>query len=284
MMWDQDSAGGSMLGQRLNSFRIESRLGAGSLGIVYRAVNEDTGETVAIKVARDVRQTGPERLLHSGQMLARFDHDNIVRVMAIGQDYGTTFLVMEFIPGPTLASTLAERGALPWPEVVGLGLQICDALEHMHDRGVLHRNIKPAHLILNEDYQLKLVGFGLATAVDEEQHAGEEVAVGTPGFMAPEQICGSRAMTPAIDLYALGVVLWNLLTGERPYQELSGMAQRRGGAALAFMHLTQPPPRPSTRIMHIPMALDDLVVHLMDRNPENRPGDAAAVARVLLHC
>ncbi len=283
MMWDQDSAGGSMLGQRLNSFRIESRLGSGSLGIVYRAVNEDTGETVAIKVARDVRQTAPERLLHSGKILARFDQENIVRVMAIGQDYGSTFLVMEFIAGQTLEGVLAERGALPWPEVVGLGLQICDALEHMHDRGVLHRNIKPSHLILNEDYQLKLVGFGLATALDEVRHASAGLAVGTPGFMAPEQICGAVIST-AIDLYALGVVLWNLLTGERPYQEHSALVERRGGAALAFLHLTQPPPRPSTRVKHIPTALDDMVVQLMDRAPENRPSDAAAVSRVLLHC
>jgi serine/threonine protein kinase len=284
MMWNQELSGGSMLGQMLNSYRIESRLGAGSLGIVYRAVSEETGETVAIKVARNVRENAPHRLMHSAELLARLDHKNVVPVMEVGQCRGSTYLVMEFIPGQTLASVLADRGAMPWPEVVALGLQMCEALKYIHGRGVLHRNFKPAHLILNEDDQLKLVGFGLALSVDEKDPITEGLAVGTPGYMAPEQICGMRVISNKIDLYSLGVVLWNLLTGENPYQEPNRSNERRGGAALAFIHLTQPPPRPSERIQHIPKALDDLVVQLMDHAPAKRPRDAAAVARVLVSC
>ncbi len=127
-------AGDSMLGQRFSSFRIESRLGAGSLGIVYRAVNEDDrrdrrdqGGALAVQrhLARPVafgRDPCPVSTRRTSFVSRR-----------VGQDYGATFLVMEFIAGPTFADVLAERGALPWPEVVGLGLQICDALEHMHD-------------------------------------------------------------------------------------------------------------------------------------------------------
>ena len=284
MMWDQESAGGSMLGQRLNSFRIESRLGAGSLGIVYRAVSEDTGKTVAIKVARNVRQNAPQRLMHSAELLARLDHKNVVRIAEVGQYHVSTYLVMEFIPGLTLANLVAERGALSWPEVVGLGLQMCEALKHIHGRGILHRNFKPAHLILDEDEQLKLIGFGLALSADERDPVTEGLAVGTPGYMAPEQICGVRAISNRIDLYSLGVVLWNLLTGENPYQEPNRSTDRRGGAALAFAHLTQPPPRPSDRMKQIPKALDELVIQLMDHAPEKRPRDAAAVARVLVGC
>jgi eukaryotic-like serine/threonine-protein kinase len=273
-----------MLGQRIRSYRIESRLGAGSLGIVYRAVNEDTGETVAIKVARGAHEAAPQLLWRSCRILSGFHHKNIVQVMEVGRFSGDTYLVMEFIPGLTLAKVLAERGPLPWPEVVGLGLQICEALKHIHARGVLHRNIKPSHFILNEDYQLKLIGFGLAISVDETVLVTPGVAVGTPGYIAPEQICGLRAISTAIDLYALGVVLWNLLTGESPYQEPSESAEMRGGAALAFIRLTQSPPRPSDRIQHVPKALDDLVVQLMDHVPQKRPRNAAAVASVLVGC
>jgi serine/threonine protein kinase len=273
-----------MFGQRLGPYRIESRLGAGSMGIVYRAVSEETGQTVAIKVARHVREAAPERLLRSSRILGRLDHPNVVAVNGVGQYRGATYVVMEFIPGLTLANVLAERGPLPWPDVVRLGVQLCDALKHIHARGVLHRNIKPAHLILSEDDRLKLIGFGLAISVDETVLMTHGLAIGTPGYMAPEQICGSRALSIATDLYALGVVLWNLLTSESPYQDSNDGAPRRGGAALALMHLTQPPPRPSARVQHVPKALDDLVVQLMDQSPHKRPRDAAAVARVLVEC
>jgi serine/threonine protein kinase len=284
MMCDERLSGSGLFGRKISSFRIESRIGAGSLGIVYRAVSEDTGKTVAIKVARDVRENAPQRLMHSAELLARLDHKNVVQLMEVGQCHGATYLVMEFIPGLTLASVVAQRGPLPWPEVVGLGLQVCEALKYIHEQGVLHRNIKPTHLIINEDDQLKLVGFGLALSVAERSPDTEGLAVGTPGYMAPEQICGMRAISNGIDLYALGVVLWNLLTGENPYQEPSNPTERRGGAALAFIHLTQPPPRPSERIRNLPKALDDLVIQLMDHSPQKRPRDAAAVARVLVGC
>jgi serine/threonine protein kinase len=273
-----------MLGQRIRAYRIESRLGSGPLGIVYRALNEDTGETVAIKVVRDAREASPQLLWRLCRILSRFHHENIVQVMEVGRFHGATYLVMDFVPGLTLANVLAERGPLPWPEVVGLGLQICEALKHIHARGVLHRNIKPAHFILNEDHQLKLIGFGLAISVDETVFVSPGFAVGTPGYMAPEQTCGLRAISTAIDLFALGVVLWNLLTGESPCQESSESAEMRGGAALAFTRRTQSPPRPSARIRHVPKALDDLVVQLMDHAPQKRPRTAAAVASVLVGC
>jgi eukaryotic-like serine/threonine-protein kinase len=271
-----------MFGQQLSSFRVESWLGAGSLAIVYRGVDERTGERVAIKVARQGCESAPHRLIHSCEILDRLDHENIVRVREVGCHEGTYYLVMEFIPGPTVADLCAERRALPWREVVGLGLQICAALQHIHRRGVLHRNLKPSHLIRSADGQLKLVGFGLAKSLDETNFGKEGMAVGTPGYMAPEQICGIRAIDHRTDLYSLGVVLWNMLTGESPYQEPGESGHRRGGAALAFAHLTQPVPRPSERIHPIPEALDDLVAQLMGRAPDGRPRDAAAVASVLL--
>jgi eukaryotic-like serine/threonine-protein kinase len=281
MMCDERLSGSSLFGQKVGSFRIESWLGAGSLGIVYRGVSDKTGRTVAIKVARDVREISQSRLLHSGEILSQIHHQNIVRFMGMGRFHGTTYLAMEFLSGLTLANELSERGALPWPEVVDRGLQICEALRHLHACNLLHRNLKLSHLILTEEGRLKLIGFGLARSLDAPALATSGVAVGTPGYMAPEQICGARAIDQRADLYALGVVLWNLLTGESPYQEPGETADRRGGAALAFAHLTQSPPRPSDRIKQIPKALDELVIQLMDHAPERRPRDASAVARAL---
>jgi eukaryotic-like serine/threonine-protein kinase len=280
-MCDERRSGSTMLGKNIGSFRIESWLGAGSVGIVYRAVSDKTGRTVAIKVARDVREISQSRLLNSGEILSQIHHQNIVRFAGMGRFHGTAYLAMEFLSGVSLANEVSQRGPLPWTLVVERGLQICEALGYLHDRKLLHRNLKLSHLILTDEGRLKLIGFGLTRSLDAPALATSGVAVGTPGFMAPEQICASRGIDQRADLYALGVVLWNLLTGVSPYQEPSETADRRGGAALAFAHLTQPAPRPSNRIKDIPSALDELVVRLMDHSPENRPRDASTVARAL---
>jgi eukaryotic-like serine/threonine-protein kinase len=280
MMSDPDRSDHAMIGQTISSYRIESRLGSGSLGIVFRALKVDTGETVAIKVAREQDESSLHRMMRSAEVLANLDHENIVRVMEVGQSDGTAYHVIEFIPGLTLAKVFAERGALPWPEVVALGLQMCAALTHIHERGLVHRNFKPSHLILSPNGQIKLVGFGLVTRDATALVTG--VIEGTPGYIAPELIFGVRpVVNSATDLYALGGVLWNLLTGEHLYQNLNDSGPRSGGPTLPSAKLVQPRPRPGDRIAAIPKELDDLVIQLTDRAPQNRPSGAAAVASVL---
>jgi serine/threonine-protein kinase len=282
MMWDQRLSGDTVVGQQIGSFRIESRLGAGSLANVYRGVNEKTGAPVAIKVARDGRESVQRRLWQSAEILNGLHHENIVRFLAAGRFHSAAYIATELISGVTLSEMLRQRGALPWPEVAGLGVQICGALDYLHKSAFLHRNLKPSHLMLNERGLLKLIGFGLAQSLEASTVVKNGVAIGTPGYMAPEQIGGVGATSNRTDLYSLGVVLWNLLTGLEPYQDSSESASRRVGAALAFVQVTQPPPRPSERIGSIPKELDDLVVQLMDQVPQKRPCDAAAVASVLL--
>jgi serine/threonine protein kinase len=281
MMSDHDTSGSEMFGQTISSYRIESWLGAGSLGIVFRAVRVNTGETVAIKVARDHCESAPNRLYRSCEILAQLDHENIVPIMELGQADGKAYSVMEFIPGLTLAKVVAGRGALPWPEAVGIGLQICSALTYIHERGVVHCNLKPSHLILSPNGQLKLTGFGLAKR-DGTSIVPAGSIEGTPGYIAPELIDGViPTYNQAIDFYALGVVFRFLLIGEPPFQEPSDIDRRGGEAVPAFAHLTRPVPRLSERIQSIPNALDDLVLQLMDHAPDRRPRDAAAVASVL---
>jgi serine/threonine-protein kinase len=281
MMLDEWPSGDTAVGQKIGSFRIESLLGAGSQAIVYRGTNEKTGDAVAIKIARAGRESFQQRLWHSGEILHDLHHENIVRFQAMGRFHEAAYLATEFVPGQTLANVLRQRGALPWREAAGLGVQICAALSYLHDRDFLHRNLKPAHLILNDGGGLKLIGFGLASSCDAKDIVRSGLAIGTPGYMAPEQICGIRKVDYRIDLYALGAVLWTLLTGFTPYQEVSKSAGRRAGAALAFVQLTQPPPRPSEEVEAIPADIDDLVVQLMDHVPQKRPRDAASVAKVL---
>ena len=281
MMWDQSLSGGTTVGEKIGSFRIESWLGAGSMAIVYSGINEKTGKPAAIKVARAGREVFQRRLWQSGEILNELRQENIVRVMGLGRFHETAYLATELVRGPTLARVVEQRRALPWNQVARLGVQICDALQYLHDRDFLHRNLKPSHLILNEYGRLKLIGFGLAGLVGTPTIPQDGLAIGTPGYMAPEQICGVCAIDKRADLYALGAVLWNLLTGLEPYQESHESGARRGGAALAFVQLTQPPPRPSEKIRGIPQELDDLVVQLMDHVPQKRPSDATAVAKVL---
>ncbi len=201
--------------------------------------------------------------------------------MALGRFRGATYLATEYVSGPTLERVLNRAGALDWPEAVGVGLQICDALIELHRLDVVHRNLKPSHLIRTQQGQLKMIGFGMAKSLAEFAPSGPGLARGTPGYMAPEQICGSHAIGPRTDLYALGVVLWHLLTGEEPYRELWDAGHTRGGATLAFAHLTQPLSRPSAKAPGIPHLLDELVVKLMAKRPLDRPKDAKEVARTL---
>jgi eukaryotic-like serine/threonine-protein kinase len=281
MMYSERFSDDTVVGQMIGSFRVEARLGAGSLAIVYRAVNEKTGKSVAVKIARGGRESFRSRLWQSGQILNVLRHENIVRFHTMGRFRDAAYIATEFVSGLTLAELLKQRGPLPWPEVVSLGIQICDALDYLHKQDFLHRNLKPSHLILTDQGRLKLIGFGLARSLDATTVVKNGVAIGTPGYMAPEQILSVREIDNRTDLYSLGVVLWKLLTGEEPYQGPGDGSTRRVGAALAFVQLTQPPPRPSEIIQSIPTGLDDLVVQLMDQSPANRPDDAATVSGML---
>jgi eukaryotic-like serine/threonine-protein kinase len=204
MMCDERFSDDTVVGQKIGSFRIEARLGSGSLAIVYRAMNEKTGKLATIKIARAGRESFQSRLWQSGQILYALRHENIVRFQAMGRFRDAAYLVTEFLPGLTLAEVLKQRGPLPWPEVVSLGLQICNALDYLHKRDFLHRNLKPAHLILTEQGRLKLIGFGLTRSLDAGTVVKNGVAIGTPGYMAPEQICGVAEIENRADLYSLG--------------------------------------------------------------------------------
>ena len=181
---------------------------------------------------------------------------------------------MEYVPGETLEQMLQQRGPLPWREVVDLGIQICDALHYAHEHGVVHRDLKPSNLMITTEGKLKLTDFGIAKDLDATALTATGRTLGTAAYMAPEQIRGTPAVSHKTDLYALGVVFYQMLTGQPPFEGTSPVV-------LMHCHLNEPPPRPSAKVPEIPKALDDLIVKLMAKAPADRPWDAAAVGVAL---
>ena len=269
--------GQTMIGQKLGSFQIESELGSGAMGIVYLGTMGGKNRKAAIKVI-SIDQLGKgkalERFVREAKIIESLRHPNIVRYLARGKSQGIFYYAMEYITGPTLDQIIREQGSIPWREVVRVGIQLCDALHHAHESGVIHRDLKPSNLMLTESGQLKLTDFGIAKALDETALTGTGRTLGTATYMAPEQIRGTPEISHKTDLYALGAVFYQMLTGEPPFS---------GATAVVLMHahINETPRRASDKTQEIPKALDNLVFNLMAKAPSDRPWDAAAVAQTL---
>jgi serine/threonine-protein kinase len=262
-----------LIGEKLGSFRIEAVLGSGAMGVVYRGTHEKTGKPAAIKVVSTEYAHGGkirDRFDREAEILQQFRHPNIVRFLAVGRFRGTSYIAMEYIQGDTLDKIIQDRGPLPWREVVELSIQTCEALHYAHEHGVVHRDLKPSNLMISAEGKLKLTDFGIAKDLDATQLTGTGRTLGTAAYMAPEQIRGTPPVSHKTDLYALGVVLYQMLVGKAPFE---------GNTPVVLMHshLNEPPPRPSAKVAEIPKKLDDLVVSLMAKSPTDRPWDAAAV-------
>lgn len=254
-------------------------LGQGGMGAVYAAHDLVLGREVAIKIL-DVASApvdALDRFRHEGQLLAGLSHPNIVTIYDFGTDKDTAWLVMELLPGPTLDRLLSDQGPLPVERVISYGQQCAAALAAAHAAGITHRDVKPANLMLAADGHCVLVDLGiarLAGATTSMQLALTEAGfiLGTVAFIAPEIITGGTP-GPQADLYALGAVMFILLTGRPPFAGDTC-------AAIFAQHLHAPPPRPSSVRADTPTTLDDLVVGLLAKNPDSRP-DATAVSIAL---
>jgi serine/threonine-protein kinase len=267
-----------LLGEKLGSFRLDEVLGSGAMGVVFRGTHETTGRPVAVKIVHaELNQKGKvfDRFEREAEILKQFRHPNIVRWLAWGRFKGTSYFAMEYVDGITLEKLLQDRGELPWREVVDLGIQLCEALQYAHELNVVHRDLKPSNLMITADGTLKLTDFGIAKDLDRTtQLTAPGRTLGTAAYMAPEQIRGTPAVSHKTDLYALGVLLYQMLTGKPPFEGASAVV-------LMHCHLNEPPPRPSARVEQMPKELDDLVVALMAKAPADRPWDATAVGQVL---
>ncbi|GAA1962232.1 serine/threonine-protein kinase [Kitasatospora viridis] len=257
-------------------YRLDKLLGRGGMGEVWRAHDLRLERPVAIKFLSTHTAVDRElldRFQREARVTAGLRHPGITQVFDTGDWNGQLFLVMELIDGRDLAAVLKERGSpLPVEQAVELTAQAADALAHAHRSDVVHRDIKPANLMLLTDGRVKVCDFGIAGFIRADSELTRDGAnPGTPAYMAPEQCLGQRVDGRA-DLYALGCVLYTLLTGRPPFAS--------GGdyQAVMFAHINTPPPPLAERRPGLPVAVQHLVSALLSKDPAARPGNAAEVA------
>lgn len=268
-----------LAGQEFGPFLIEKELGSGAMGAVYLARYIKNNHRVAIKIMSSAINSNASsslvaRFEREAEILKNLNNPNIVRLFGIGKFKGLRYYAMEVIDGETLEAILLRKGAFSWDETIDLGKQICNALQHAHDNGVIHRDIKLSNLMVTKQGILKLTDFGIAKDLDGTLLTGANCAIGTAAYMSPEQCRGESKVTGQSDLYSLGVVLFELLTGKRPF--------RGDNAVELFLHHVQSKPeRPSRINLEIPKFLDTLVLHLLEKKPDDRPPSASVVAKIL---
>ena len=254
-------------------YRVIGLLGRGGMGEVYRAEDLRLGEQVALKFL-------PEKLVEDGAALARFHrevrtarlitHRNVVRVHDLGEVDGQPFLSMEYVDGEDLASLLRRIGRLPADKALELARQLCAGLGAAHERGILHRDLKPGNVLVDGQGRAKITDFGLAALASDLE--APELA-GTPAYMAPEQL-GEGRVSYASDIYSLGLVLYEMFTGRSPF---AGNDSRQ---VLERLHQSDPP-RMSTHVQGLDPQLEEVVLRCLRLEPERRPQSAIDVAASL---
>jgi serine/threonine-protein kinase len=258
------------------SYAIEHELGGGGMSRVFVAVERALERRVVIKVLSPELSAAvnADRFRREILVAAGLQHPHIVPVLIAGEAAGLLYFTMPFVHGESLGSLLAREGALPVARAVSLARELADALAHAHDRGVIHRDVKPANVLLSGGHAM-VTDFGIAKALDDP--SGERgtltstgMALGTPAYMAPEQVAADPAIDHRCDLYALGVVLYEMLAGAPPF---SGTSR-----ALLSAQVSAEPPPLSSRRRDVPAELATLVARCLAKAPEERPASAAAVA------
>ena len=253
-------------------YRLGRSLGLGGMATVHLARDETLGREVAIKRLSEALSGDElfhERFMREARTAAGLSHPNIVGVYDVGEEGGIPYIVMECVEGRTLAELLAENGPLDPDRTVDLILQACAGLDHAHAAGLVHRDIKPQNLLVRDDDTLKIVDFGIARPVDGTQLTLAGTILGTAAYLAPEQAVGER-VTAAADLYSLGAVTYELLSGRPPY-EFESLAE------LPVKQREGPPPP----IDGVSEELQDAVRRCLAPDPANRPASAAALAHEL---
>ena len=253
-----------MVGQKVGKYNVVSRLGRGGMGTVYKAVDETLGREVAIKCLNsDLTESEVlKRFRAEAVALARLNHPNIATIFELTEHEGQLLMVMEFVRGETFEKVSARLGALPVDRAVGLCSQVLDALSHAHREGIVHRDLKPANLMLADSGLVKVMDFGLARMAGTEHLTNDGYMVGTPAYMSPEQVL-AHEIDGRADLYAMGVVLFRMLTGQLPFKADSGIAM-----AQKQMY-DQPTPVRQLR-MELPAAAEDIITRALAKRPEDR--------------
>lgn len=262
------------IGTDFLGFRIEELIGRGGMGVVYRAYDLRLKRTVALKLvapslARDERFR--ERFARESELVMSLEHPNVVPIYDAGDVDGRVYLAMRLVDGTDLGSLLRAEGALEPSRAVAICRQIASALDAAHTRGLVHRDVKPSNVLLDQTGHVYLADFGLTRRLDDQSSGvpGDERSIGTPAYLAPEQLMG-QPVDGRADVYSLGCLLYECLTGETVFP-------RESRLALAWAHLEEEPPRASRRRIELPEAIDSVISRAMAKEPEERYPTCAAL-------
>ncbi|MGB9198809.1 MAG: serine/threonine-protein kinase [Terriglobales bacterium] len=262
---------GSLLAER---YRVVALLGRGGMGEVYRADDLTLGQPVALKFLPEEAAQDPallDRFRAEVRIARKVSHPNVCRVYDVGEVDGQTYLSMEYVDGEDLGSLLRRIGRLPNDKALDIARQLCAGLAAAHAKGVLHRDLKPANIMLDGRGQAIITDFGLAALADQAH--GAEVRSGTPAYMAPEQLSG-KEVTEKSDIYALGLVLYELFTGKRAFSadNLADLVRSRAAGDLS---------RPSSFVKDLDPLVERVILRCLEPEPANRPANALSIAAAL---
>lgn len=252
-------------------YELDSRIAIGGMGEVWEATDHVIGRTVAIKILKDEYMGDPgflERFRAEARHAALVNHEGIASVFDYGEENGSAFLVMELVPGEALSTILERDGSLSTDKTLDIVAQTAAALQAAHAAGLVHRDIKPGNLLITPDGRVKITDFGIARIADQVPLTATGQVMGTVQYLSPEQASG-HAASPATDIYSLGIVAYECLAGKRPF---TGESQ----VAIAMAQINeQPPPLPPT----VSQPVQNFVMAMIAKKPEERPASAAAVSR-----
>ena len=263
---------------RLGTYRVLKVLGQGGMGVVYKAEDTQLQRPVAHKAilpTLGASASARQRFLREARAAAKLKHDHVVTIYHVGEDRGVPYIAMEFLDGEPMDKRLDREQKLSTAEVLRIGREIADGLAAAHEQALVHRDIKPANVWLEgERARVKILDFGLARASDDQQHLTQEGAiVGTPAYMAPEQV-GGKPVDSRCDLFSLGCVLYTACTGKAPFIGADTISTLMAVA-------TDEPPTPRELNPKVPKAVSNLVMHLLAKKPEDRPASAKAVVKAI---
>ena len=266
------SASDPLIGRTIDQrYLIEDRIARGGMASVYRGLDYRLERPVAVKImhphlAEDEQFTA--RFMQEARQAARLAHPNIVNVFDQGQDGPLTFIVMEYLPGITLRELLRDFGVLTWEQTLDVVKAILQGLDAAHQAGIVHRDLKPENILMADDGRIKIADFGLARAASHDTQTGQAL-LGTVAYLSPELVTGSPADIRS-DLYALGIMLFEMLTGTQPFKGDQAVT-------VAYQHANASMPVPSDVVPGTPAELDELVRWSTQRNPDDRPPHAKAL-------
>jgi serine/threonine protein kinase len=278
----------ALLGKTIAGYSLQARLGSGAVSMVYAALDgrRDQARPPRVAVKMLTRQAAQDeenarRFRREAELMRSIHHPNVVRAYEHGCEHGVHYLVMEMVDGESMEQAIERRKRLPWREAMGLIQQVAQALEHLLRHGIIHRDVKPANILLDRQGLAKLVDLGFAKRLlegDSDVPGGDSsltvqgISMGSPAYMPPEQVLDAKLATTTADVYSLGATLFHAITGETPF---------RGTSAYAVMEqvLRDPPLPPSSLVGDLPPAVDALILWCLDKRPDRRPAHPARLVQ-----